>query len=72
MEKKIRKYWSGRLHPGDIVIHNGIKCKVAGYVEEKNGPVPAGHVPIFCHSANGREPVYTVPLDDIEIHERFA
>ena len=74
MDKKVRRFWSGRLHPGDIVLHKGIRCQVASDFQfsKKILHVPAGHVPIFCCDVVnfGKQPVYTVPLDDIKVWSR--
>lgn len=71
MDKKIRLYWSGRLHPGDVVFYQLKKCKVAGYVDEKkDGPVPAGHVPVSYCDVGGSVPVFTVPFDDLDVGHR--
>lgn len=73
MANQSRRYWSGKLHPGDVVFHKGKRCKVARDCEIRlfsSEPVPRGHVPIYyCDAVNfGHGPIYTAPLDDIDIH----
>ena len=70
MRKKIRMYWPGRLHPGDIVECKGFRCQVCGdYHDSKvRINVPKGCVPVFYLDSNS--PVYLVPFDDLDVIER--
>jgi hypothetical protein len=59
------------LYPGTVVFHNGKRCEVADEIAVADSMdfVPIAHVPIFyCDAVGfGKGPVYTVPLDDIDI-----
>jgi hypothetical protein len=72
MDKKVRRYWSGRLHPGDIVFYRSVRCQVAGDFQfSKKVEVPPGRIPVFYNVLGGKvSPVFTVPLDDADVFER--
>ena len=67
MDNKVRRFWSGRLHPGDIIIYRGVRCRVANdYQFSKKVNVPSGCVPIFYDVNLKVGPVFTIPFDDVD------